>query len=120
MMSRITLHLRRQGRTADMDQNAHVLATYGSANNLRSRLRFTRSAGRSTADFSQVSVSVQETSVIHDDNGHLVDEVDKNEYLYAIQQKKEAAVQEWYELRSPSPSHFAGRSKTSDGEVRFV
>lgn len=117
-MSRITLHLRKQVRSRDED---NVLVSYFpsslSASNLRDRIRFTHSHARSTVDTGEVSVIVDQTSVVHDDRGNILEEPE-------IRAKKDAAVQEWYELRPPPPVRINTRIKEhfpedSETNIRF-
>lgn len=53
----------------------------------------------------EVSVVVEETSVVHDDLGNIVDNP-------TTRSRKDAAIQEWYELRPPAPVQLAPRSRT--------
>ena len=122
MMSRITLHLRRQVRSHDGSHSlvSHHLRSYVSTSNLRSRLRFVNSSGaRSTSTASgEVNVVVEETSVVHDDLGNIIENPD-------LRGKKDAAIQEWYELRPPAPVHLISPSRNtvvdeSSRDVHFV
>ncbi|KAI0345637.1 hypothetical protein BDW22DRAFT_1426307 [Trametopsis cervina] len=110
MISRITLHLRKQVRARELDDGllSYKFPTGNSMANVRSRLRFARSVGESTTlGSSDVSVMVQESAVVHDDHGNVLDgddDYDEESGRAAYTRfagKKQSAVEEWYELRPP-------------------
>ena len=108
MMSRITLHLRKQARSREDDARLQTFSM-GTVSALRSRLRFVRSGADSAAagPDGRVAVTVQESTVTHDDAGRLMDK---------------GAVDEWYELHQPAPVRLPTSGRKGDGnpELRYV
>ncbi|GJE97687.1 hypothetical protein PsYK624_139080 [Phanerochaete sordida] len=113
MMSRITLHLRKQARAREADTALASASAAGTARGtsggggggVRSRLRFTGT--RSDA----LSVTVEESTVTVDDCGAVVARGAKG------------AAAEWFEMRAPPPVRVASprvRAPRDDPELRFV
>ena len=94
MMSRITLHLREQAQLRD----SVVIATLSSPRHstMPSRVRFTL-PGSEAPSPAPAGISVEETTVTHDDRGHLL-----GGPRYT---KKGGATEEWYEMASPPTAH---------------
>lgn len=114
MMSRITLHLRKQARSRENDTVLQAYSVGTQSASIRSRLRFKRSGGQASLD--PVSVAVEESTVMHDDRGNVVGE--------RVFSKKSRAAEEWYEMRPPPPARVASSRarmpKEADPELRFV
>lgn len=126
MMSRITLHLRKQARSreADAQLQTYSLTTISrtTTSGLRSRLRFTRSTdvGQFSTD-PGVAVNVEESVVTYDDRGNVLSEVADPNAL----KTPTSPDGEWFEVRPPAPvrlatSRSARRAVENDPELRFV
>ena len=122
MMSRITLHLRRQALSPEEDDPESDYTTMP-LTDLRTRLRFTHSnapggshshshsRSRSGQTAPTVSVTVEETSVVHDDRGNLLRS--PTDEVHVAEPRKAA---EWYEMAvrrprrgsNPPPAHPPG------------
>ena len=113
MMSRITLHLRKQARARETDTALQVFSGTEGSSGIRSRLRFTRSGNGQTTSLDPLSVTVEETTVTHDDKGRVVGGVLKGE-----------GGEEWFEMHAPPPVRLASarvRARDErDPELRFV
>jgi len=145
MMSRITLHLRKQVRSREIDEAlvSYKFPSTMSVTHLRSRLRFARSDGHSTGAIAtagsagdvNVNVVVDQTSVMHDDKGNVIvdaqddfcspeDDADLAAADAELRERKSAAVREWYELRPPPPVRIeTGRIQAGElgsQDVRFI
>ena len=115
MMSRITLHLRKQARAREADSvlaaPAPGTTTSTGGAGVRSRLRFTGT--RSGASLDPLSVTVEETTVTHDDKGRVVGAALKG-----------GGGEEWFEMRAPPPVRLASARVCArderDPELRFV
>lgn len=109
MMSRITIHLRKQARSRELD--AH-LATYSYSTTTdppagRSRLRLGRTNPTAhTITDPHLTVTVEENTVMHDDDGQIVDPSHK-------------PGAEWYEMRPPIPARLANRANQAPTHLRF-
>lgn len=109
MMSRITIHLRKQARSRELD--AH-LATYSYSTTTdppagRSRLRLGRTNPTvHTITDPHLTVTVEENTVMHDDDGQIVDPSHK-------------PGAEWYEMRPPIPARLANRANQAPTHLRF-
>lgn len=97
MMSRITLHLRKQACSQESGQEPPSWTPLSPVSlDERPRLQFARTT--SARPSVEISVAVEETSIIHDDRGNIVD------CPGARGRAKNGAVfQESYELRSIVP-----------------
>lgn len=100
MMSRITIHLRKQARSRELDTH---LATYSYSTTTdppvgRSNLRLGRTnATAHTITDPHLTVTVEENTVTHDDDGHVLDPSHK-------------PGAEWYEMRPPTPARLSNRA----------
>lgn len=108
MMSRITLHLRKQARGRKTETDSWERA--GS----HSRLRFTHSGGRSGTiagtHLPSMSVTVEETSVMHDDRGNILGNRESEFPPRPPCVRPENVEEEWYEMASltpPQPARLA-------------
>jgi hypothetical protein len=107
MMSRITLHLRKQVRGRESD-DALFSYKFPSAMS-RSRnatqppvLRFARSTVAGEITTGDVSVMIQESAIMHDDHGNVIRtyDDDSDDTLDTMDIVRDTANQEWYELKS--------------------
>lgn len=121
MMSRITLHLRKQARSRedDPDLQTYPLGTFSSVGAIRSRLRFTRTPPANQSTDPRMTVTVQESTVMHDDDGYLVSEP------CSPALKSGGPGVEWFEMRPPAPVRLAsGRierpAREKNPELHFV
>ncbi|KAI0088523.1 hypothetical protein BDY19DRAFT_993920 [Irpex rosettiformis] len=113
MMSRITLHLRKQVRAREIDTDLITLKTFS-----KSLPRFRSVGGASTIiDPGDVSVMVQESAVVHDDRGNVLsvydndsDETDDTEER-PKRGKDHIEGEDWYEIRPPAPVQLHSRPK---------
>lgn len=111
MISRITLHLRKQARSRETDTILQTRsAGMHSGSGVLSRMRFTRSDGQASLD--PVSVTVEESIVTHDDSGKVVGDEP------VFPKKGSVDNEEWYEMRPPAPVRIASRPQ--DPELRFI
>lgn len=130
MMSRITLHLRKQARSrqGDSQLETYPLGTL-TVTALRTRLNFNRSGPpqESPAESRGVAVTVEETTVVHDDDGRLVDMHDDDDSTLAglpvpgttDMDKRAAPGLDWFEIRRPAPVRIlTGRSQRSRREKK--
>ena len=123
MMSRITLHLRKQARARETDTALQVFSGTEGSSGIRSRLRFTRSGNGQTTSLDPLSVTVEETTVMYDDDGNVVGDP-------AAGKKGGAGTEEWYELRAPAsprppaPARVASARarppRVPDPELRYI
>lgn len=98
MMSRITIHLRKQARSRGVDTQLQTFsfATRTVTSGVRSLLRFTRptAAMQESVMEPRVAVTVEESIMTHDDSGNVLDEVDDHDA-------------EWFEMRPPAAVRLA-------------
>ena len=100
MMSRITLHLRKQARSNEGETDFWDRA------GIRSRLRFTHTGARSKATgppLPSVSVTVEETSVMHDDRGNLLRAREPGILPIPVRIRPKDTEEEWYEMADLAP-----------------
>lgn len=116
MMSRITIHLRKQARSRDEDPFLVTWsrATVSLAEAPFSRLRFNNKSNATAQTFTDphISVTVEETSVVHDDHGGVLGAGPK-------------ATEEWYEMRPPAPArlptnHSRREPTSKEPQLRFL
>jgi hypothetical protein len=124
MMSRITLHLRKQARSRDADPTLSTfpgltsIATASSA--MWTRVRFTRSSAPSTSD-AKVNVAVEETTVRYDDHGNVLDGEDRYPPIFVHTAKRGGAPEEWYEMQPPAPvRHDEWEEQTRNQALRIA
>lgn len=122
MMSRITLHLRKQIRSREIDTDLISLKTF-----TRSMPRFRSDGTHHTHTTGDVSVMVQESAVVHDDRGNVLsmydDDSDDTVDRRVDKQKDRPAGQDWYDLRPPAPVRLHRKAKEGRDDstvVRFV
>jgi hypothetical protein len=106
MMSRITLHLRKQVRGRESDD---ALFSYKFPSTMsRSRntmhppgLHFAQSTFTEETTNGDVSVMIQESAIIHDDHGNIIRAYDdsSDDTLDTMDIMRDTAMREWYELR---------------------
>ena len=122
MMSRITLHLRKQVQNRTIPTDVISLRTLS-----QSLPRFrSNGGGQFTTDLGDISVMVQESAVIHDDCGNPVrgyDDDDSDDSEERMERQKDLTVeQDWSDLRQPTPlmSHSKSRQDRNSPAVRFA
>ena len=107
MMSRITLHLRRQARSQERDSlPTFSRVTFNTMEAIRSRLRF--GSARSTACQSpdpRAMVHVEDRMAKHDDVRSSV-----HSYPPSLLTKTKNDDTEWYEIRPPAPVRISSAS----------
>jgi hypothetical protein len=118
-MSRITIHLRKQARCRELDT---ALASFriGTTGTLGTE---SIAGARSHLHFKtipEVNVSIEETTVQHDDAGNVLD--DRRQAHQYTQKKSEfGATEEWFEMRPPEPARAGnGGDGARNRELRFV
>ena len=117
MMSRITLHLRKQARSIDGDlsfASASLISLSAAQSIVWSRIRFTHHNSPAGID-PQMGVTIEESTVRYDDHGHVVDDDSDDRHAHSMKvQKKGAAgvTNEWYELRA---IHLGDRDERPKG-----
>lgn len=106
MMSRITIHLRKQAR-ANTEVHSQTTISHHFEKPFFARLRqsFSPCASQARAD-PPIAVNVQESFVTHDDHGVPVSPGSK-------------ATEEWFEMRRPSSALLSPHSKR-ESQLRFV
>ncbi|EKM49745.1 uncharacterized protein PHACADRAFT_188785 [Phanerochaete carnosa HHB-10118-sp] len=113
MISRITLHLRKQARSRETDTTLQGRsAVTHSGGGVLSRMRFTRSDGETPID--PMSVTVEESTVTHDDSGI----VGGGEPMFP--KKGDIGSEEWYEMRRPPATVRIASHARRDSELRFI
>ncbi|PSR80466.1 hypothetical protein PHLCEN_2v6723 [Hermanssonia centrifuga] len=113
MMSRITLHLRKQARARDIETEFIGFASTDTIQHgVRSRLRFNnRSAGRGITTDPQLTVTVEESAVVHDDDGNLLGDSQDDD-------GERRKMAEWYEMqmrpKTPPVARISGKMVRDD------
>ena len=125
-MSRITLHLRKQARSREADTNlqAYSLGTFNTIDMIRSRLRFggTRETGACQSADPRLTVNVQESMVVHDDDGNLVLSEPSSPALKAKTVGGGGGGGDgWYEMHPPTAVRLPERARRDrNPELKFV
>lgn len=120
-MSRITLHLRKQVREQDVDCRLSFKLPSTMPRSFaetRSRLRFAKSGVELNTGMEDVSVVVQESAIVHDDQGNVLrsyNDASDNKVINITGDKKDARMSEWIELRPPAPVRIQTRTNSRTG-----